>query len=39
MYESILKTSIFTFFSDVTYETLHRRGSFETKKTFYLIRC
>ena len=32
MCESILKISIFTFFSDITYETLFRRRSFETKK-------
>ena len=33
MYESILKMlSIFTFFSDITYEIFLRRGSFETKK-------
>ena len=32
MCENILKISIFTFFVDVTYETLLRRGSFETEK-------
>ena len=34
MCQSILKIlSIFTIFSDITYETLLRRGSFQTKKT------
>ena len=36
MCESILKIlSTFTFFSDITYETLLCRGSFEKKKHFY----
>ena len=41
MYESILKiSSIFTFFSDITYETFFHRWLFETKKKhFYLIWC
>ena len=32
MCESILKISIFTFFSDITYETLLRRGLKRKKK-------
>ena len=40
MFENIFKISIFTIFSDITYETLLRRESFQTKKKhFYLIRC
>ena len=36
MCESILKIlSIITFFSDITYETLLRRGSFEMKKKYF----
>ena len=39
MYESILKIlSVFTFFSDITYETLLRRG-FVWKKIKHLIWC
>ena len=37
MCENILKISIFTFFVDVTYETLLRRGSFETEKKNYCL--
>ena len=40
MCESILEIlSVFIFFSDITYETLLRRGSFETKKSIFLFRC
>ena len=41
MCESFLKISIFTFFSDITYETLLLRGFVwnEKKNFFYLIRC
>ena len=40
MCESILKIlSIFTFFPDITYETLLRMGCLKRKKAFYLIWC
>ena len=41
MCESALKIlSIFNYFSDITYETLHRRGFvWNERKHFYLIQC
>ena len=41
MCESVWKIlSIFTFFSDIAHETLHRRGFvWNERKRFYLIRC
>ena len=37
MFENIFKISIFTIFSDITYETLLRRESFQTKKKTFLF--
>ena len=37
MFENIFKIPIFTIFSDITYETLLRRESFQTKKKKFLF--